>query len=193
VIDERPGIVYCRVAGASAWAWFKHEAGGHRWQRVPPTEKRGRVHSSTVTVVVLEPAKAAEVTLAAGDLEEKFTRGTGPGGQHRNKTSTAVVLRHRPSGEVVRVDGGRSQHVNRQTALELLRSRLAAAAEGQATASRVAQRKQQAGTGMRGDKIRTVQVQGDVVVDHRRGTRMAYRLYARGQLEGLLAGGADRP
>lgn len=193
MIDARPGLVYCRVSGRSAWAWFRHEAGGHRWQRVPPTEKRGRVHSSTVTVVVLEPAKAAEVTLAEGDLEEKFTRGTGPGGQHRNKTSTTVVLKHVPSGQVVRVDGGRSQSVNRQTALELLRSRMAAAAEEQATAERTSQRKQQAGTGMRGDKIRTVQVQGDVVVDHRRGTRMTYRHYARGQLEGLLAGGADRP
>ncbi|MBL9103149.1 MAG: PCRF domain-containing protein [Myxococcales bacterium] len=193
MIDERPGLVYCQVAGEGAWAWFKHEAGGHRWQRVPPTEKRGRVHSSTVTVVVLEPAKAAEVSLARADLEEKFVRGTGPGGQHRNKTSTAVVLRHKPTGQVVRVDGGRSQHVNRQTALALLQARMAQAAEEEAALDRVSRRKQQAGSGMRGDKIRTVQVQSDSVVDHRRGTRMSYRNYARGQLEGLLAGGAERP
>lgn len=193
MVDERPGLVYCQVSGKDAWAWFKHEAGGHRWQRVPPTEKRGRVHSSTVTVVVLEPAKVAEVTLAQADLEEKFTRGTGPGGQHRNKTSTAVVLRHKPTGQVVRVDGGRSQYVNRQTALALLQSRLAEEAQELAMADRMARRKQQAGSGMRGDKIRTIQVQSDSVVDHRRGTRMSYRNYARGQLEGLLTGGADRP
>lgn len=191
MFDERPGFVCCRVTGREAWAWFRHEAGGHRWQRVPPTEKRGRVHSSTVTVVVLEPVTAAEVKISAGDLDESFTRGTGPGGQHRNKTSTAVLLRHIPSGLVVRVDGGRSQHVNRQTALELLQARLNAQVQDRAQAERIATRKQQAGTGMRGDKIRTVQVQGDTVVDHRRGTRMTYRNYARGQLERLLPGGAE--
>lgn len=183
----------CRVAGATAWAWFRHEAGGHRWQRVPPTEKRGRVHSSTVTVVVLEPVRAAEVRIAAHELEESFTRGSGPGGQHRNKTSTAVLLRHLPSGLVVRVDGGRSQSVNRDTALELLRARLKQRAREQQQQGLEAARRQQAGSGMRGDKIRTVQVQSDLVVDHRRGTRASYRSYARGQLDGLLAGGAERP
>ena len=191
MFDERPGFLCCRVSGRKAWAWFKHEAGGHRWQRVPPTEKRGRVHSSTVTVVVLEPVAATEVKIREADLDESFTRGTGPGGQHRNKTATAVLLRHAPSGLVVRVDGGRSQHVNRQTALELLQARLNARAQEEAAAARVAARKQQAGSGMRGDKIRTVQVHGDVVVDHVRGTRMTYRNYAKGQLERLLAGGAE--
>lgn len=183
----------CRVTGAEAWAWFQHEAGGHRWQRVPPTEKRGRVHSSTVTVVVLEPVHATEVRIAERELEESFTRGSGPGGQHRNKTSTAVLLRHLPSGLVVRVDGGRSQSANRETALGLLQARLKERARQQQEADLGAARRQQAGSGMRGDKIRTVQVQSDLVVDHRRGTRTSYRSYARGLLEGLLAGGARRP
>ena len=193
MFDERPGFLCCRVTGKRAWAWFRHEAGGHRWQRVPPTEKRGRVHSSTVTVVVLEPVEPHEVKIRESELDESFTRGTGPGGQHRNKSSTAVVLKHAPSGLVIRVDGGRSQHINRQTALALLQARLNARAQEQADAARVAARKQQAGTGMRGDKIRTVQVHGDTVVDHRRGTRMSYQQYSRGQLEGLLAGGAEAP
>lgn len=193
MIDERPGIVRCKVRGKRAQACFADEAGGHRWQRVPPTEKRGRVHSSTVTVVVLTPDEAARVELRPEDLVEQFTKGSGAGGQHRNKTSTAVLLRHIPSGLVVRVDGGRSQHVNRQTALALLQARLADQARRQAQADRIASRKQQAGSGMRGDKIRTVQVQGDTVVDHRRGTRTTFRIYARGQLGALLAGGAETP
>lgn len=190
MIDERPGFLCFTAKGSGAARWFRHEAGGHRWQRVPPNEKRGRVHSSTVTVVVLEPARAEAVEIRPEDLDEGFCRGSGSGGQHRNKTSTAVHLRHLPSGLHVRVDGGRSQSINRQTALELLRARLQAQRDGAAEAERWAERKAQAGSGMRGDKIRTVQVQGDVVVDHRRGTRMSYRRYVRGYLGELAPGGA---
>jgi peptide chain release factor 1 len=185
VIDARPGFLCFTAAGAAASRWFAGEAGGHRWQRVPPTEKKGRVHSSTVTVVVLEPATATAVEIRPEDLEEDFCRGSGKGGQHRNKTSTAVHLRHLPSGLHVRVDGGRSQSINRQTALALLRARLQAERDAAEFAARWAERRTQAGSGMRGDKIRTVQVQGDTVVDHRRGTRMSYRRYARGYLEEL--------
>lgn len=184
-------MVRCRVTGSGALRLFADEAGGHRWQRVPPTEKRGRVQSSTVTVVVLTPSEAATVAIRSEDLEEQFTRGSGAGGQHRNKTSTAVLLRHRPSGLAVRVDGGRSQDQNRQTARELLQARLQAQAQEAAISGRNAARREQAGSGMRGDKIRTVQVQGDTVVDHRRGTRTSYRLYARGQLDGLRTGSAE--
>jgi len=181
-------VVRCRVRGPRAQACFVDEAGGHRWQRIPPTEKRGRVHSSTVTVVVLSPAEATRVEVASVDLDEQFTRGSGAGGQHRNKTSTAVLLKHRPSGMQVRVDGGRSQAHNRQTARELLQARLQAQAQEAASSDRDTVRRQQAGSGMRGDKIRTVQVHHDAVVDHRRGTRMSYRVYARGQLDALRSG-----
>lgn len=179
------------MVGPRAQACFADEAGGHRWQRIPPTEKRGRVHSSTVTVVVLTPAEETRVKVAADDLDEQFTRGSGAGGQHRNKTSTAVLLRHRPSGIKVRVDGGRSQAHNRTTARELLQARLQAQAQEAATSDRDASRRQQAGSGMRGDKIRTVQVHHDAVVDHRRGTRTSYRVYARGQLDALRSGSHD--
>ena len=116
-----------RITGRGAAAAFAREAGGHRWQRVPPNEKRGRVHTSTVTVAVLDEPSEHELRIAPEDLDESFTRGTGPGGQHRNKRETAVVLRHVPTGITVRVDGGRSRHLNRQSALGLLRSRLLAA------------------------------------------------------------------
>lgn len=186
MIEARPGFLFCRVHGENADRWFRGEAGGHRWQRVPPTEKRGRVHSSTITVAVLDPTEVIDVDLDPADLEEVFTRGSGAGGQHRNKTSTAVILSHRPSGTQVRVDGGRSQWQNRLTAIALLRSRLLAEQETAAQQSRGRERRMQTGSGMRGDKIRTVQVQGDVVVDHRRGTRTTYRRYLRGHLEDLI-------
>lgn len=191
LVDDRTGVVRCRVTGKRAQACFADEAGGHRWQRIPPTEKRGRVHSSTVTVVVLTPTEAAQVKMAAEDLREQFTRGSGAGGQHRNKTSTAVLLHHQPSGMQVRVDGGRSQAHNRQTARELLQARLQAQAQEVAVRELDTSRRQQAGSGMRGDKIRTVQVHHDAVVDHRRGTRTSYRVYARGQLDELRGGSRD--
>jgi peptide chain release factor 1 len=184
-------VVRCRITGKRAQALFADEAGGHRWQRIPPTEKRGRVHSSTVTVVVLSPAEATTVKVAADDLEEQFTRGSGAGGQHRNKTSTAVLLHHRPSGLKVRVDGGRSQAHNRQTARELLQARLQQQVQAAEVSDRDTTRRQQAGSGMRGDKIRTVQVHHDAVIDHRRGTRTSYRVYARGQLDELRGGSRD--
>ncbi|MCA9636008.1 MAG: PCRF domain-containing protein, partial [Myxococcales bacterium] len=186
VLDERPGFLCARVEGPRAAAWFAHEAGGHRWQRVPPTEKRGRIHSSTVTVAILEPRRAQQVQVDPADLEEAFTRGSGPGGQHRNKTSTTVILRHRPSGLVVRVDAGRSQSLNREAALDLLRARLLAAREEAAESDRRDRRRAMTGSGMRGDKIRTVQEQGDLVIDHRRGTRTSLRRYERGHLEDLV-------
>ena len=115
-----------RVTGKKAEEAFSHEAGGHRFQRVPPNEKRGRPQSSTVTVAVLEEPSARELHIDPKDLDESFTRGSGAGGQHRNKTDSCVLLTHTPSGITGRVDGGRSQHFNRQTAMGVLRARLKA-------------------------------------------------------------------
>ncbi len=178
-------MVVFRARGAGAPAFFAPEAGGHRWQRVPPTEKRGRVHTSTVTVAVLEEPTEAEVRVSQADVDERFVRGSGAGGQHRNKTSTAVLLLHRPSGLRVRVDGGRSQHLNRQTAMELLRARLLQQRRQQETGDLNEARRDQVGSGMRGDKIRTVQVRNGFVRDHRTGRRTTYRRYSRGFVQDL--------
>ncbi len=175
-----------RVKGRTAGALFDRESGGHRWQRVPPTDKHGRVHTSTITVAVMKEPASSALCLRPADLDESFTRGSGAGGQHRNKTSTAVILHHRPSGIRVRVDGGRSQHANRQAALALLRARLEGARQSAEVAARNADRKARVGSGMRGDKIRTVQVRNGRVLDHRTGKRIAYRRYARGELRALL-------
>ena len=185
VLSERSGFCVLRVRGRGARARFAHESGGHRWQRVSPTEKRGRVHTSTVTVVVLDEPDERALVIDPSELEESFVRGSGPGGQHRNTSATAVILKHLPSGLQVRVDGGRSQHLNRVAALELLRAKLAAQRRDEGLATRADLRRRLGGTGMRGDKIRTIQVRNGVVVDHARGTRMSYQRYERGFLEEL--------
>jgi len=167
-------------------AAFEHESGGHRWQRVPLTEKRGRVHTSTVTVAVLAEPSEREIRIDPEELDESFTRGSGKGGQHRNKRDTTVVVRHVPTGITVRVDGGRSQHMNRQTSRELLRARLLAAERERASRERNAERRDQVGAGMRGDKVRTIALQRGTVTDHRTGKSMPAQRYLRGHLADLL-------
>lgn len=174
-----------RVTGKNADVAFCHESGGHRFQRVPPNEKRGRVHTSTVTVVVLDEPSEHEVYIDPRDLEEQFVRGSGKGGQHKNKVSTCVMLKHKHSGIQVRVDGGRSQAINRETALGVLRARLKVAGDTKRTKERNASRKGQHGSGMRGDKVRTIAMQRDTVTDHKTGKSMKAKKYLRGHLNEL--------
>lgn len=173
------------MSGRGAKKAFAHEPGGHRFQRVPPTEKRGRVQTSTVTVAVLDEPTEDELQIDPRDLEESFTRGSGKGGQHRNKTDTCVILKHLPTGLIVRIDGGRSQHINRQTALGVLRARLRAAERERSTAGRNDNRRSQVGSGMRGDKVRTIALQRDSVIDHQTGKTMTAKAYLRGNLREL--------
>lgn len=174
-----------RVTGKNADLAFCHEAGGHRFQRIPPNEKRGRVHTSTVTVAILEEPSEHEVYIDPRDLEESFTRGSGKGGQHRNKTDTCVILKHNPTGITVRVDGGRSQTINRQTALGVLRARLKVAGDTKLTKERNSKRRRQVGSGMRGDKVRTIAIQRDSVTDHVTGKTMKAKQYLKGNLRPL--------
>lgn len=160
---------------------FRDEPGGHRWQRVPPTEKRGRVHTSTITIAVLPEATEAQIRLDPRDLEVSTCRGSGSGGQHRNMTDSAVIIRHVPSGLVVRCESERSQHQNKATALALLRARLWHAAEETRAGTVAEARRRQVGSGMRGDKRRTIRYQDDVVTDHVTGRRWTVRAYERGE------------
>jgi peptide chain release factor 1 len=185
VLDARPGFLLFRAAGKSADVAFANEGGGHRWQRVPPSEKRGRVHTSTVTVVVLPEPREHEIRIDDRDLDEAFTRGSGAGGQHRNKTDSCVLLTHKPTGIKVRIDGGRSQHINRQTALAVLRARLKAGERDRASKGRNASRRAQVGSGMRGDKRRTIALQRDSVTDHALGTTTTWKRYSRGFVSDL--------
>lgn len=160
---------------------FRDEPGGHRWQRVPPTEKRGRIHTSTVTVAVLPEPTDTEVKLLESDLEWSYCRGSGKGGQHRNVTDSAVQLRHKPSGLMVRCESERSQPQNKRTALALLRAKLWALQHEAEVGARADDRRQQVGSGMRGDKWRTIRTQDGVVTDHVTGRRWRYRDYVKGE------------
>jgi peptide chain release factor 1 len=168
------------VTGEGARTLFEGERGGHRWQRVPPTEKRGRVHSSTITVAVLDEDVARDIELREEDLEWTTCRASGDGGQHLQKTDSAVRVTHVPTGMSVRSQDGRSQHRNKQTALARLRALLSELEQSRHTAERADQRRTQVGSGMRGDKRRTIRVQDDTVLDHETGRTWRYRDYMRG-------------
>ncbi len=181
LIEQRPGLAVFKVANGKKS--FKHEAGGHRWQRVPPTERRGRVHTSTVTVSVLPLEDSKGLSINQKDVSFKFCRGSGAGGQHRNTTDSACIATHDPTGLSVRCEGERSQHRNKELALQLLSSRLAEQ-RTQTQQSQVNQkRKKQVGTGMRGDKRRTVALQRGTVTDHLLKKKTRTKQYLRGELE----------
>jgi peptide chain release factor 1 len=129
--------------------------------------------------VLPEPTQA-ELRIAPGDVERVTCRGSGAGGQHRNKTETAVVLTHRPSGLTVRCESERSQLQNEESAMALLRARLHAAEAEKRTAARAADRRRQVGSGMRGDKRRTIRCQEGVVVDHVTGRTWSLSAYEHG-------------
>ena len=169
------------MTGRGALEAFRDEAGGHRWQRIPPTARRGRVHTSTITIAVLPEPEALEVVLRPQDLVWRTSRGSGAGGQHRNTTESAVDLVHLPTGVSVHVESERCQTQNKAIAMARLRARLFARERGAREAGRSAERRAQVGTGMRGDKRRTIRVQDGVVVDHPTGRTWRYRDYARGE------------
>lgn len=169
-----------RVSGRDAARVFEGESGGHRWQRVPPNDRRGRVQTSTITVVVLPEPTAVEVVLDERDLAWSTCRASGDGGQHLQKTESAVQVRHRPSGLAVRCESERSQLQNRATALGILRARLLARATEAQRSAREAERRAQAGSGERGDKRRTIREQDGFVTDHVTGQRWSFRDYVRG-------------
>jgi len=185
ILYKVPGQTVLKVKGEGAAEAFQHEAGGHRWQRIPPTEKRGRVHTSTITVSCLPVASEAQVRVSPGDIEWKACRGTGAGGQHRNTTDSAVQLKHKPTGIMVRCENERSQHQNKRLAMELLRSKLLERAQSKQKDKRRATRKRQVGSGMRGDKRRTIRLQANQVVDHVLRARMPAKQYLRGEVDGL--------
>ena len=170
-----------RAQGAQADACFADEPGGHRWQRVPPNDRRRRVHTSTITVAVLAEPEEARVHLDERDLDWSVCLGTGSGGQKRNKTESTVLLTHRPTGLQVRCETSRSQQHNRVLALAILRARLWAAERDRVQGARDVERRAQKGSGMRGDKRRTIRCQDGVVTDHVLGRRWPLRDYLRGE------------
>jgi peptide chain release factor 1 len=174
------------VSGKAVRETFAHESGGHRFQRIPPNEKRGRVHTSTITVAVLPELKESDLRIEERDIEWQTCRGSGCGGQNRNVTNSAVQMTHIPTGIRVRVENERSQLQNRETAMRILRSRVLEAREGIISVARADSRRTQVGSGQRADKIRTIRAQDGQVTDHRSGCQIRYKDYIRGDWKGLL-------
>ena len=172
------------IEGSGAYSRLKYESGVHRVQRVPDTETQGRIHTSTVTVAVLPEAEDVELEINPADLKIDTFRSSGAGGQHINKTSSAIRVTHIPTGTVVECQDERSQFKNKDKALKILRSRLLDAAQREHDEAIASDRKSQVGTGDRSERIRTYNYPQGRVTDH----RIGLTLY---KLEQILNGDLD--
>lgn len=172
------------IEGDGAYSRFKYESGVHRVQRVPETESQGRVHTSTTTVAVLPEAEDVELEIDPKDLKIDTFRSSGAGGQHINKTSSAIRITHLPTGTVVECQDERSQYKNKDKALKVLKSRLLKEKQDKQASEIAANRKSQVGTGDRSERIRTYNYPQGRLTDH----RIGLTLY---KLEDILNGNLD--
>jgi peptide chain release factor 1 len=176
VLSENPGEhggykeIIARIEGKGAFSRLKFESGVHCVKRVPLTESQGRVHTSTATVAVLpEMDEIEDIDISPADLKVDTFRASGAGGQHVNKTDSAIRITHLPSGIVVECQDERSQHKNRSRAMSLLKARLLDEAQSKQTAEQAQSRRLQVGTGDRSQRIRTYRYKDNLITDHRIG------------------------
>lgn len=166
-ILEQGKTLIAEITGEHAYDNLKQESGVHRVQRVPETERAGRIHTSTASVAILPKLEAGEIKINPQDLEVSFFRSSGPGGQNVNKVETAVRILHKPSGIVVSSQSERSQQRNREKAMEILRAKLHEQLQQAKQKEIGGMRKEQVGTAERAEKIRTYNFPQDRITDHR--------------------------
>ncbi len=190
VSDSSPGTIggyktfVGRIEGVGAYEALKLESGVHRVQRVPATEKAGRIHTSTATVAILPVVEPKEVNISPNDLEVTFSRAGGPGGQNVNKIESAVRILHKPTGIVVSCREERNQHANREKAMEVLRAKLYEMQTTKEVGDIATSRREQVGSAERSDKIRTYNFPDDRITDHRFGVKVH-------NIEDVLEGNLD--
>lgn len=181
------GHIIAKFVGDGVGRAFRHEPGKHCVQRIPPTETKGRKQTSMISVAVLPIPKKVEKPLTESEVEITTTKGSGPGGQHRNKTESAVRAKHIPTGITVFIGNGRDQHSNKREAISILTARVYELKKSQTDAAYGANRQAQMGGGGRSDKVRTYNFMESRVVDHRLGTKTSnVKAIMKGQFELIL-------
>ena len=173
------------MSGKGVYKLLRFETGVHRVQRIPATEKNGRVHTSTASVAIMPIYKKSTIEINPGDIEMEFTRSGGAGGQNVNKVETAVRIVHKPTGLVVRCQSERTQQRNREKALEILQAKIQNLHDEEEAKKLSSDRKEQIGTGDRSEKIRTYNFPQDRITDHRIKESWS-------NIEGVMAGEIDR-
>jgi peptide chain release factor 1 len=171
-----------KISGENPLESFKYESGVHFWQRVPPTEKRDRVHTSAITIAVLpEMSGFSKIHINERDLEWKTTRSGGNGGQSVNTTDSAAIVTHLPTGLKVRCEAERSQLSNKETALKILKMKLQEIQDSKLASDYNSDRKNK--ISMTNSKVRTVRLKDDIVSDHTSGKKSSAKEYLKGNLE----------